>query len=183
MPSFSNPHAASLVGLHCRALRAGDAPALHALYNNLTPLARRLRFGAAWQPSLERVRQWSEPRVGTESLAVVSVESMPDDGAGRLCAEARFVVSDSGRDSAEFALVVCDTWQRRGLGAWLIDGLMSRARALGLGRLYGLIERDNTAMMGLATYCGLVLHPCSDDAQRLRADGCVAPHRATGALA
>jgi L-amino acid N-acyltransferase YncA len=70
-----------------------------------------------------------------------------------LVAEARYV-RNADSESAEFALVVADNWQRIGLGTTLTRVLARRARFTGVRRLWGDILEDNKAMRGLAHSLG-----------------------------
>ena len=57
---------------------------------------------------------------------------------------------------AEFALVVADAWQRKGLGRILLERLVGLARCAGYPCLYGRILDDNAAMLDLAARLGFV---------------------------
>ena len=60
-------------------------------------------------------------------------------GVGRLCRE-------HGRPAAEFAVVVSDAWQRRGLGTRLLQRLVDVGRAERLTRISGVILAENGGM-------------------------------------
>ena len=60
-------------------------------------------------------------------------------GVGRLCRE-------HGRPTAEFAVVVSDAWQRRGLGTRLLQRLVDVGRAERLTRITGIILAENGGM-------------------------------------
>jgi acetyltransferase len=51
--------------------------------------------------------------------------------------------------SAEFGLVVEDSWQGRGLGSALMDALETCARSRGIAALIGYVLRDNHDMCRL----------------------------------
>jgi acetyltransferase len=57
-------------------------------------------------------------------------------------------------ETAEFALVVADAWQGKGLGRALLERLASAARAAGYRALYGVILRANHEMLDLAARLG-----------------------------
>ena len=67
-------------------------------------------------------------------------------------------------DGAEFALVVADAWQHRGLGTQLLGALLRYARSAGIARLYGVTLASNQAMLGLARKLGLRLQADAHDA-------------------
>jgi acetyltransferase len=65
--------------------------------------------------------------------------------------------------TAEFALVVADAWQRKGLGRALLEKLREEARKAGYKALYGTILGDNQEMIELVHRLGFV-HDSRDGA-------------------
>lgn len=59
-----------------------------------------------------------------------------------------------GDDAVEFALVVADAWQRRGLGRLLLEHLVSAATAAGTRHLGGITLATNTPVIRLARRLG-----------------------------
>jgi acetyltransferase len=57
---------------------------------------------------------------------------------------------------AEFAIVVADAWQHKGVGALLLCTLVRHAHAAGIGRLHGITLASNQAMQNLARKLGFV---------------------------
>lgn len=68
--------------------------------------------------------------------------------ARRIVAIARLGM-DAARKEAEFALLVADPWQGRGLGAQLLEWLVRQGAGLGLRRIVGTILPDNREMLHL----------------------------------
>jgi acetyltransferase len=68
----------------------------------------------------------------------------------------RYVTNPDGM-SCEFAIVVADGWQRRGLGRRLLEHLIEIARARGLASMSGEIHVDNQPMLGLVADLGFAL--------------------------
>ena len=69
---------------------------------------------------------------------------------------ARYVL-DRDNQSAEFALVVADAWQGRGIGSRLLGKLVDVAGRHGVKRLYGDILAMNRPMLELARKLGFRL--------------------------
>jgi acetyltransferase len=67
------------------------------------------------------------------------------------------------RDEAEFALLVSDAFQRRGLGTELIGRLVVIARAERLARIVGYISVENQGMLRVARAAGFRTRRLSDD--------------------
>jgi acetyltransferase len=84
---------------------------------------------------------------GEETLVGVARYALEPDGAG-----------------CEFALVVADTWQGRGLGRHLLESLIAAARAHGIPRISGYTFSTNVALLGLARALGFRSQRVPDDA-------------------
>ncbi len=126
-----------------------DAPAIQAFVRRLSPDTRRKRF---FGPIVE---------LSPQQLERLTVSASPADlnllvfGAGELVGMAQCVVT--GGAEAEFALVVADRWQRRGIGMAICRALLEHAREQRLVRLAGFILWENQAMLGLASKLGFSL--------------------------
>jgi acetyltransferase len=68
-------------------------------------------------------------------------------------ADGRYSVDASGQN-AEFAVIVEDGWQRRGLGRRVVGALADAATRAGVGRFHGAVLRGNVAMVSLLHCCG-----------------------------
>jgi L-amino acid N-acyltransferase YncA len=79
----------------------------------------------------------------------------------------RFSV-DPETSEAEFAVVVTDAWQGKGLGKHLMRRLLGAAHDYEVRRMIGVILRENEPMIGLARSLGFTVSP-TDDASVVRA--------------
>jgi len=77
-------------------------------------------------------------------------------GVGRL-------IIQPGGETGEFAVLVADDFQGNGLGLKLSDMLIGIAHEKGLKSIYGIVLKDNTAMLGLAKRLGFVTQTYSSD--------------------
>jgi acetyltransferase len=75
----------------------------------------------------------------------------------------RYVRSPDG-ESCEFALVVADAWQGKGVGSALMQALFERARAQGIARMHGEVLTDNANMLELVRHLGFSVQPHAGDA-------------------
>mgnify|MGYP002403319914 CR=1 FL=1 len=73
--------------------------------------------------------------------------------SGELAGIVRYTADPDGA-RAEFGLLVRSDLKRLGLGRALMEHLLRYARARGIGELFGLILRENTAMVEFATQLG-----------------------------
>jgi acetyltransferase len=80
---------------------------------------------------------------------------------------ARCVRSDEGY-GAEFAIVVADAWQGKGLGSLLMRELMCAAHAAGVKQLEGWVLATNHAMLDLMQALGFEVRSAPEDARMRR---------------
>jgi acetyltransferase len=76
-------------------------------------------------------------------------------GQTRLLGVARYVRDDDA-GGAEFAIVVADAWQHRGIGTVLLSTLLRQARSAGIARIHGITLATNQAVQNLARKLGFV---------------------------
>jgi acetyltransferase len=97
-------------------------------------------------------------------IALVALSS--DQGEPRQVAVARFVATEPA-DSGEFAIVVADAMQGKGLGTRLMHELFRNARARGMPQLEGTVLASNHPMLALMHALGFEVTAAAED-QRLR---------------
>jgi acetyltransferase len=79
---------------------------------------------------------------------------------------ARYTTNPDG-ESAEFAIVVADAWQGRGVGRLLMQHLIDCAKRRGLSRLEGTVLRANANMRKFCELLGFVAHDDPDEPEQL----------------
>jgi acetyltransferase len=84
-------------------------------------------------------------------------------------AVARYIVGDDAT-SCEFAVVVADAWQRKGVGTLLMRTLIETARARGLRRMFGEVLTGNHKMLELMQRLGFQLKLDPGDPRVMRAE-------------
>jgi len=137
-----------------------DQGLLRDFYESLSPRSRRLRFhGAVKGPSPQTLAAMAEVDPAKHLALVVTFVS---EGVETLVADARYVVDETGR-GGEFAIAVSDVWQRRGIAARALAGLVKAARLQGLDWLWGDVLQGNAAMEGLMERAGFYRSALLDD--------------------
>jgi acetyltransferase len=81
---------------------------------------------------------------------------------------ARYAIDSSG-EACEFAIVIADAWQRRGIGKRMLVKLIDVARKRGLKRMYGDTLATNEGMLRLLRRLGFSLQRHPEDATLTRA--------------
>jgi acetyltransferase len=155
--------------LHVRPIRPEDAGLEQAFVGGLSEQSRYYRFFyrlAELSPAmLARFTQVDYDR----ELALVAVVNA-DGAAGpvALAGVARYIANPD-RTSAEFAIVVTDAWQHRGVASVLMGRLIACARRRGLERLQGTILRENEPMLAFVRHLGFVVEDDPEDAAQVTA--------------
>lgn len=128
-----------------RGVRAGDAAALQRLVARSSDRSVQLRFfGPLKRLSDERARRFAEVD-GRDRFALVALDPEdPEEIVGVVRYE-----REPGTAAAEYAALVEDKFQGRGLGVGLTRHLIEAARDNGLKRLYALVMRENSGMLHL----------------------------------
>jgi acetyltransferase len=152
--------------LHVRPIRPEDADLERAFVNGLSEQTRYYRFFyriAELTPAmLARFTQVDYDR----ELALVAIVAPDADGPQAFVGVARYIANPD-RVSAEFAVVVADAWQHRGVGRVLMRGLIVCARRRGLERLEGTILRANDPMHAFVRSLGFSIADDPDDATQV----------------
>ena len=128
-----------------REVRPEDAEALRRLVSRSSERSIELRFfGPMRELSEEKARRFAEVD-GKDRFALVALD--PED-EGEIVAVVRYE-RERGTDAAEYAALVEDRFQGRGLGIGLTRHLIEAARERGIGRLHALVLRENSRMLRL----------------------------------
>ena len=128
-----------------REIRAEDAAALQRLVGRSSERSIELRFfGPMKELSDEKARRFAEVD-GVDRFALVALD--PED-ENEIVAVVRYE-REGGTDGAEYAALVEDRFQGRGLGIGLTRRLIEAARERGIKRLHALVLRENRRMLGL----------------------------------
>jgi acetyltransferase len=144
-----------------RPIRPEDAGLEQDFIAGLSPETVRLRFMGGLRsltPSmLARFTQIDFDR----DMALVAMH----DGEGRELevAVCRYITLPDGV-SCEFAIVVADAWQGRGLGRQMMSRLTEVARERGLARIMGFVLSANAGMLALCRSLGFAIEVDRDDA-------------------
>ena len=141
------------VSVTLRPLRPEDRDIEHAFVSGLSAESRhnRLLGGAR-----AITRDYIESLVNVDYSRDMAIAASAMLDAETLIGVARYVL-DRDDESAEFAIVVADSWQGRGIGTRLLAKLADVARQRGLRRLYGDILGINRPMLELVRKLGFTL--------------------------
>jgi acetyltransferase len=147
-----------------RPIRSEDEPLLATFHGTLSERSVYLRYlhpiGLSQRVSHERLSRICFVDYDREMVLVAERE--PTAGAAEIVGVGR-LSRLPWTDSAEFALLVSDQWQGRGLGTRLLRELLDIGRREGLKRVVGYISAENPNMLELARKVGFRSRRDPDD--------------------
>jgi len=143
-----------------RPIRPEDAELVQAFVRGLSEESKYFRFMNSMQELTETMLvRFTQIDYSTEmALIAVTVEHGKETEIG----VARFAINPDG-DSCEFALVVADNLQGKGLGQKLMVSLMEAAREKGLSSIEGEVLSNNHNMIKLMTRLGFATKTSEED--------------------
>jgi acetyltransferase len=106
------------------------------------------------------------------------VATLEQDGRETALGIARYVRDLDGK-GCDFALVVADAFQGRGVGIGLMTALIDAARRVGVERVHGDVLAGNAPMLALMARLGFEAHMHPDDHQLVQVVRALAPYPGT----
>ena len=147
--------------LTIRPIRPEDAQIEQAFVRGLSDESRYFRFmQAVHELTPEMLVRFTQIDYDRELALIAVIETEP--GLEKQVAVARYTANPDRR-SCEFAIVVADEWQGRGIGTHLMHSLMRVAKSRGIALMEGEIIAGNTHMLGLMRRLGFRIRPNRDD--------------------
>ena len=150
--------------LHVRPIMPEDAELERAFVNGLSEQTRYFRFfyrlHELTPAMLARFTQVDYDR----ELALVAISD--NGGTPTFVGVARYI-GNPDQESAEYAVVVADAWQNRGVGHMLMVRLVDCARQRGFKRLEGAVLRNNTGMIRFVEGLGFVVQEDPEEPEQV----------------
>jgi acetyltransferase len=150
--------------LTLRHIASADAAREQAFVHELSAQSSYLRFhGTIKDLSKKDLKKFTEPDSRNEVALIVLYRG--DKGEEEI-GVARYVI-DPDRANCEFAIVVADKWQKRGIGKRLMQALISHLQASGIKQISGSVLKSNSAMRKFISQMGFEEANISDDPSTL----------------
>jgi acetyl coenzyme A synthetase (ADP forming)-like protein len=134
--------------VHLRPITPDDADALWAMWQRLSPETIRLRFFGPRSMDREGIRFFTD--LDPDDRFALIAET-----AGNIVGVARFDRLPEEPAHAEFAVVVEDAEQGRGVGTALLRALVEPAADMGISGFVGEVLRENSRMIRMMKDAGL----------------------------
>jgi acetyltransferase len=143
-----------------RPIRPEDVRMEQDFVKALSPESRYMRFmNTIREVSPAQMVRLTQIDYDREMAFVAIVD---DKGVEREIGVGRYATNPDG-DSCEFAIVVADDWQGKGLARRLMGILIDTARSGGLRYMHGDFLAENTRMLAFVVSLGFVLSPHPED--------------------
>lgn len=143
-----------------RPIRPEDAEMEQEFVRGLSPESRRFRFMDTLRELTPRMlARFTQIDFDREMAFVATVAREGRETEVGVC---RYVTNPDGA-SCEYAIVVADNWQRRGLGRQMMIRLIDVARARGLQTMIGHVLGNNSSMLSLCQDLGFLVSESADD--------------------
>jgi acetyltransferase len=148
------------LSIFVRPIKPEDAPLLVDLFNTLSQTSIYYRFFGA----MKALPHWMLVRftqVDYDRAIVLVAMERGVGGEGRMLGAARVITDPDGK-RAEFAILVGDPWQGKGVGARLLEKSLCIAKERGIETIWGVVLRENRGMLSLGRSLGFSVSSTQD---------------------
>ena len=148
-----------------RPIKPEDEPLIDEMYKTVSEEAFHSRFfQAAKNASHEmHIRQCS-----IDYDREMGIVAETKEGDKRRIVGIGTLVADSGQKSGEYAVLVHDNYQGKGLGYKLVDVLIGIAQDKGLEEIYGIVLSNNRQMLNVSKKLGFVAEGLPDGMTKVK---------------
>lgn len=134
-----------------RPIQPEDAGIEAAFVRDLSLESKHSRFLAAVRElTPQAIERFTRPDYPNEQALIATIQV---DGAEKEIGVARYA-GDLESAKAEFAIVVADDWQGKGLGVRLMQALFDAAAQAGMRKLEGMVLKNNRNMLQMVRDLG-----------------------------
>ena len=152
-PEEDESHMVSVDGrrIFIRPVKPEDAPLFTALFKTLSPTTIYYRFfGALKELNPEMLARFTQIDYDRE-IALVAIDE--DSESDCMLGVARIIGDPDGK-TGEFAVLVGDAWQGKGIGSNLLGKCLSIAEKQGFESVHGIVLHENRNMLALGKKLG-----------------------------
>jgi acetyltransferase len=129
-----------------RPIRPEDEPMEAEMFTTFSAETKRFRFfGPIGETTHEMLIRYTQIDYDRE-MAIIA--ELTEEGRKKMAGVVR-IITDPDNETAEFAIVVGDPWQRQGLGTVMTRYILEIARNRGIKKVYAYLLKDNVDMLHL----------------------------------
>ncbi len=143
-----------------RPIRPEDAELEQAFVTGLSNQSKYFRF-------MENIKELSKDMLirltqidYEKEMAIVA--SYMNEEKEKIIGIARYIINPDG-NTAEFAIVIAEAWQNKGLGKKLMTSLFETGKIVGLKSMQGAVLVNNIKMLAFAKQLGLEITTTNED--------------------
>jgi acetyltransferase len=163
-PQEDESHMVSVDGrpILIRPVKPEDAPLFTALFKTLSPTTIYYRFfGALKELNPDMLARFTQIDYDREIALVASDEASQTDN---ILGVARIIGDPDGK-TGEFAVLVGDAWQGKGIGSNLLEKCLAIAKKQGFKTVHGIVLHENRNMLALGKKLGFGTNSESDSGE------------------
>ena len=134
-----------------RPVKPEDAPLFTALFNALSQTTIYYRFFSVVKELNPRMLARFTQIDYDREIALVAIDETPE--SERMLGVARIIGDPDGK-TGEFAVLVGDDWQGKGIGVCLLERCLAIAEKRGFKMIHGSVLKENHNMLNLGKKLG-----------------------------
>jgi len=142
-----------------RPIRPDDEPMMRDMFYNFSEQTKYLRYHAALKSMPHNKMQVFCTIDYETEMAIVGLTGQP--GHEEVVGVARYMTDAEGH-TAEVAFTVQDAWQRRGLGTYFFNRLVTIGKERGIKTFYAYVLVENSGMLKIFHRSGLVVETVNE---------------------
>ena len=145
--------------VHIRAIRPEDEPLWSEMIESLSSATAEYRFfGPIREVTKSMLVRYCHIDYDRE-IALVAIREGKSKKKSAMLGVARLTIETANAEEGEFAIVVRDDYQRKGIGSKLMDALIQAARDRHVREIYGHVLAANPVMTRFAEDLGFDIRP------------------------
>lgn len=145
--------------VHIRVIRPEDEPLWAEMVESFSPATIEYRFfGPVKEVTKSMAVRYCHIDYDRE-IALVAIRESKGKKRKAMLGVARLTIETANAEEGEFAIVVRDEYQRKGIGSKLMDALIQAARDRRMHEIYGLVLAANPGMARFAENVGFDIRP------------------------
>jgi acetyltransferase len=150
------------IPLYIRPIKPEDAPIYLNLFKELSPTSIYYRFfGALKEMQPDMLARFTQIDYDRE-IALVAIDEEAE--TERMLGVAR-IIGDPDGTKGEFAVLVGDAWQGKGIGAGLLRKCLLIAEKRGFKNIHGIVLKENRNMIALGKKLGFMVNRGEDSGE------------------
>ena len=128
-----------------RPIRPEDEPMQEEMVSTFSDRTKRFRFFGPVKESHELLAHYTQIDYDREIAIIAEIT----EGDRKKMAGVVRLIADPYNETAEYAIVIGDPWQRQGLGTIMTHYILEIARNRGIKKVYAYLLEDNVDMLDL----------------------------------